>query len=256
MAAANVQVFRCLDPRTIQISRLPNRAPGSLTNSTYFELQESIRLVGRNIEPIKVRRITPKMGDDGVLREFEEVYGLTGTDGLLRYPVFEAIGNHDVNSESPIKGRARERHGGTNYAWSWDDLTFLCLDMYPDVTTRAWMTRQLEKLGKDRPVILFFHYSLEGPYSYFWEQLDKDDFARAIEGYNVAAIFHGHEHRVGHYMWRGHPVFRPGAPRHSSHAFLAVRMGESEMSVAAWDFDHRQWLQSWVVPVRRGRARP
>ena len=197
--------------------------------------------------------------DNGHLEEFaefEEVYGLTGTDGLLRYPVFEAIGNHDVNSESPIKGRARERHGGTNYAWSWDDLTFLCLDMYPDVTTRAWMTRQLEKLGKDRPVILFFHYSLEGPYSDFWEQLDKDDFARAIEGYNVAAIFHGHEHRVGHYMWRGHPVFRPGAPRHSSHAFLAVRMGESEMSVAAWDFDHRQWLQSWVVPVRRGRARP
>ena len=75
MAAASVTVLRFLDPRSIQISRLPNRAPGSLINSTYFELQESIRLVGRNIEPIKVRRITPTMGDDGILREFEEVYG-------------------------------------------------------------------------------------------------------------------------------------------------------------------------------------
>jgi len=75
MAAANAQVFRFLDPRSIQISRLPNRAPSSLTNSTYFELQESIRLVGRNIEPIKVLRITPTMGDDGILREFEVVYG-------------------------------------------------------------------------------------------------------------------------------------------------------------------------------------
>ena len=75
IAAASVTVLRFLDPRSIQISRLPNRAPGSLINSTYFELQESIRLVGRNIEPIKVRRITPTMGDDGILREFEEVYG-------------------------------------------------------------------------------------------------------------------------------------------------------------------------------------
>lgn len=75
VAAASVQVFRFLDPRSIQISRLPNRAPSSLTNSTYFELQESIRLVGRNIEPIKVRRITPTTGNDGILRDFEEVYG-------------------------------------------------------------------------------------------------------------------------------------------------------------------------------------
>ena len=85
------------------------------------------------------------------------------------------------------------------------------------------------------------------------QQADKEEFARALEGYNVVAILHGHEHRVGHYVWRGHPVFRPGAPRHSSRSFLAVRLGAREMAVAAWDFDRRQWLESWVVPVRRGR---
>lgn len=183
--------------------------------------------------------------------EFESVYGLTGRDGLLHFPVFEAIGNHDLNSESPIKARSRARHGDVDYAWTWEDLRFLCLDMYPDAKTVAWMNRELDRLGKGRPVILFFHYSLEGPYSDFWEQQEKDDFARALEGHNVVAIFHGHEHRVGHYVWRGHPVFRPGAPRHSSHAFLAVRVGASEMSVAAWDFDNRKWLQWWSVPIRR-----
>jgi len=183
--------------------------------------------------------------------EFEAVYGLTGKDGLLRYPVFESIGNHDLNPESPIKEKAKERHGGIDYAWSWDGLRFLCLDMYPDAKTRAFLTAELQKLGPDRPVIVFFHYSLEGPYSDFWEQQDKEDFAQALQGYNVVAIFHGHEHRMGHYFWRGHPVFRPGAPRHSAHSFLAVRVGPTEMSVAAWDFDNRKWLAAWSVPVRR-----
>lgn len=183
--------------------------------------------------------------------EFEKVYGLTGKDGLLRFPVFEAIGNHDLNSESPIKQRVRRRHGSIDYAWNWDDLRLMCLDMYPDAATREWLARELDRLGPDHPVIPFFHYSLEGRYSDFWEPEDKSAFAEAIDGHNVLAIFHGHEHRVGHYLWRGHPVFRPGAPRHSSHAFLVVRVGAREMAVAAWDFDNRRWQQSWVVPIRR-----
>jgi hypothetical protein len=197
--------------------------------------------------------------DNGLLEEFaqfEQAYGLTGRDGLLKYPIFEAIGNHDVNSESPIKEEARRRHGGINYAWDWDDVRILCLDMYPDSRTRAFLARELDRRGPERPVILYFHYSLEGPYSDFWEQEDKDAFARTIEGYNVLAIFHGHEHRVGHYIWRGHPVFRPGAPRHSSHRFLAVRLGPRDLAVAAWDFDNRKWVESWVVPVRRAPPGP
>ena len=183
--------------------------------------------------------------DNGLLEEFAEfetVYGLTGKDGLLRYPVFEAIGNHDVNDASPIKERARQRHGGIDYAWDWDDVRLACLDMYPDARTLAWLARDLETRGRERPMILYFHYSLEGYYSDFWEQEEKDAFATAIGGHNVLAIFHGHEHRVGHYGWRGHPVFRPGAPRHSSHAFLVVRVGAREMAVAAWDFDRERWL--------------
>jgi hypothetical protein len=192
--------------------------------------------------------------DNGHLEEFAEfeaVYGRTGTDGLLRFPVFEAIGNHDVNSTSPIKERVKARHGGINYAFEWGGVQFLCLDMYPDSATRAWMKSTLARQPLDRPVIPFFHYSLDGPYSDFWEEADKEAFARDLEGRNVPAIFHGHEHRMGHYLWRGHPVFRPGAPRHSSHAFLAVRVGPKSMAVAAWDFDNGRWLQSWTVPVRR-----
>ncbi len=194
---------------------------------------------------------TTDTGDLDQFALFEQIYGLTGRDGLLRFPVYESIGNHDVNATSPIKDKAQARHGGTDYGFAWDDVQFLCLDMYPDAKTRAWLAGQLERVGRDRPVVLYFHYSLEGPYSDFWDQADKDAFAQTIEGYDVLAIFHGHEHRVGHYDWHGIPVFRPGSPRHTSHFFLVVRLGARSMDVAAWDFDNRRWSQSWSVPVRR-----
>jgi Calcineurin-like phosphoesterase len=192
--------------------------------------------------------------DNGHLEEFaqfEEVYGLTGQDGLLGFPIFEAIGNHDVNSSSPIKERVRQRHGAIHYSFDWDDLHFVCLDMYPDVTTRRWLAEDLRLVPRGRPIIPFFHYSLEGHYSDFWEQADKEAFAKEIEGRNVPVIFHGHEHGMGHYLWKGFPVFRPGAPRHSSHSFLVVRVTAREMAVVAWDFDNRRWLRSWTVPISR-----
>lgn len=210
--------------------------------------------IGGRVETPRGLLFTGDTTDNGHLvefDEFEQVYGLTGTEGLLRFPVFEAIGNHDLNSESPIKARVTRRHGGINYSWDWDGIDFVCLDMYPDAKTREWFAADLERVPPDRPLIVFFHYSLEGPYSNLWEEADKDAFAKSIAGRNVLAIFHGHEHRVGSYTWRGYPVFRPGAPRHSSHSFLAVRVDAREMSVAAWSWDDKRWLSSWRVPVRR-----
>ena len=210
--------------------------------------------IGGVVEKPRGVLFTGDTTDNGLLEEFaafEKVYGLTGRDGLLAYPVFESIGNHDLGAEASIKDRARLRHGGIDYSWDWDDLRLMCLDMYPDASTRAWLAGDLARISPGTPVVLFFHYSLEGFYSNSWEQEDKDAFAGALAGRNVLAIFHGHEHRVGHYVWRGHPVFRPGSPRHSSHAFLAVRVGSLSMDVAAWDFDNRRWLTSWSVPVRR-----
>jgi len=210
--------------------------------------------MGGNVgEPFGVL-FTGDLTDSGLAEEFDEFerfYGLTGKEGLLRFPVFETIGNHDMGSDTPVGRRVRARHGGVDYSWDVADVHFLCLDMFPDARTVEWMKQDLVGVGRDRPLVLFFHYSLEGPYSDFWEPQEKDAFASAIEGRNVLAIFHGHEHRAGHYVWRGHPVFRPGSPKHASHAFLAVRLGVRQMQVAAWDFDDQRWLTSWTVAVRR-----
>ena len=210
--------------------------------------------IGGRVEIPRGVLVNGDLTDNGHLDEFalfEKSYGLTGRDGALRYPVLEAIGNHDVNGSSPIKERARIRHGGINYSWDWEGVHFACLDMYPDAVTRAWLEADLRTLRPGQPVIVFFHYSLEGRLSHGWSGEEKDAFAAAIAGYNVLAIFHGHTHRDGFYQWRGHPVFRPGAPRHSRRTFLVVRVEAERLAVAARDFDAEHWLWSRVLPVRR-----
>lgn len=210
--------------------------------------------VGGQVETPRGLLVLGDLTDNGHLEEFaqfERLYGLTGRDGRLRYPVFEAIGNHDVNATSPIKERAKARHGGINYSWDWEGVHFACLDMYPDAATRAWMEADLRRLPRGKPVIVFFHYALEGRLSHGWSGEEKDAFAAALAPYNVLAIFHGHTHRDGFYQWRGLPVFRPGASRHSAHTFLVVRVGADEMTVAARDFDTGRWLWARSVPVRR-----
>jgi hypothetical protein len=213
--------------------------------------------IGGRVETPRGVLMTGDLTDNGTLEEFalfESFYGLTGRDALLRYPVYEAVGNHDVNSESPIKERQKLRHGGVNYAWDWDDLRLLCLDMYPDAVTREWLIPELRKAGPDRPLIAFFHYPVlpggQG-WSRAWPDEDKDAFGNALDGYNVIAIFHGHMHAPGHYMWRDRPVFRPGAAKSRSRFFLVVRVDALQMSVAAWNFEAGTWGESWTVPVRR-----
>jgi cytolysin (calcineurin-like family phosphatase) len=210
--------------------------------------------MGGRVEAPRGVLFTGDMTDNGHIEEFaefEEVYGRKGGDGLLAFPVFEALGNHDLNAESPIVKRVSQRHGASHYTWDWEDLRFVCLDMYPGGANLEWLRQRLASAGRQHPLILFFHYSLEGPYSNSWEESEKDAFARAIAGYNVLALFHGHEHHAGHYDWRGHPVFRPGAPRHSSHHFLVVRVSARKMEVAAWDFANRRFVRSWSIPVKR-----
>jgi hypothetical protein len=213
--------------------------------------------IGGRVETPRGVLMTGDITDNGTLEEFalfEKFYGLTGKDALLKYPVFEAVGNHDVTSESPIKAQQKLRHGGINYGWDWDDLRFFCLDMYPDAVTRAWLEPELRKAGPDKPVILFFHFPVlpggQG-WSRAWPDEDKDAFGQAIADYNVIALFHGHMHAPGHYVWRDRPVFRPGAAKSRQRFFLVVRVSGDQMSVATWNFESGGWGESWSVPIRR-----
>jgi len=183
-------------------------------------------------------------------RAFEKFYGLTGKEGLLRFPVFETLGNHDFIDDSPVIRHIVRRHGGITYSFDWDDLHVACLGMYPSADRIRWLEEDLRAVKPGRPIVLFFHYGIDGPWSQSWESSEeREELARVLQGHRVAAIFHGHAHHAGSYRWREHDVFRPGSPKHSSHEVLAVRLRGDELAVAYRDFDRSVWTQALVTAI-------
>jgi hypothetical protein len=185
--------------------------------------------------------------------QFKSLYGLTGKDGLLKMPVFEALGNHDIGAQYLIEGLIKQRHGGLTYAWDWAGIRIICLGLYPGTAERQFLNKELTSLDKRRPIILYFHYAIEGPYSSDWTAEHKEAFGRLINGYNVLAIFHGHYHAPGHYRWRGFDVLRPGAPRHNSDTFMVVRVDGARFAAAWWHWGRGEWMSS---PFTKSLALP
>lgn len=181
---------------------------------------------------------------------FERFYGRTGKDGLIKFPVKEALGNHDFMGDSPVVRHIVRRHGGLAYSFDWDDLHVACLGMYPSADRIRWLADDLRAVPVSRPVVVFFHYGIDGPWSQSWESQDeREELARVLAGRRVAAIFHGHAHHAGAYSWRGYGVFRPGSPKHSSREVMAVRIRGDEVAVAYRDFEKSEWTNTFVTSV-------
>ncbi|MBW2522893.1 MAG: metallophosphoesterase [Deltaproteobacteria bacterium] len=189
-------------------------------------------------------------------RQFVALYGHTGTEGLLRFPVWLCTGNHDRSmlAAHGVLDQVRLRHGALRYGFALDDVRFLCLDQYPGERGRRWLARQLERVGPEAPVVLFFHYPLSGMLAGGWRPEDKEQLALTIVRFNVLAIFHGHFHKSERYRWQRHDVYNPGSPKHRWHSFLAVRITDQHMIVASWDWDRRSWAWFHYQPLRPTEA--
>ncbi|MFW6161697.1 MAG: metallophosphoesterase [Planctomycetota bacterium] len=154
-------------------------------------------------------------------------FGLDGTDGFVRYPVFETWGNHDgppvgrerhgfsFQAHLKRRNRLREAKGlistvsenGLHYSWDWDDVHFVSLGIYPADEQRegvrysaAWHDPQdaLTFLKKDladhvgqsgRPVVLMSHCGVDTDW---WLPADWKAFYDAGRPYNVVLYLYGH----------------------------------------------------------------
>jgi arylsulfatase A-like enzyme len=160
-------------------------------------------------------------------QHFTDHFGLDGTDGLLRFPVFEGWGNHDgppdqfikqrVSVQAEIKRRNQLRlekklvssvaPNGLHYSWDWNGIHFIQTNLYPADKQNAkvryslpWHDPQLAlqfvrddlatKVGTSgRPVIIMAHCGFDTDW---WVVEDWTAFYQAIKPYNVIAYFHGH----------------------------------------------------------------
>lgn len=194
-------------------------------------------------------------GDPWQWRSFTLYYGLNGNDGLVRYPVFEAHGNHDKHHSWYVLDRVRERHGGTRYAFDWDDLHLVSLGEAPDDEALAWLSRDLAQVGRERPVVLYFHFPLLGPFSednWFGRGNYRDLLRKTIESFNVVAIFHGHYHASGRYRWHGRDVYDVGAAKHRRHSFAVVRITDDRLRVASFHHELERWQWWHEKPINGG----
>ena len=194
-------------------------------------------------------------GDPWQWRHFVAFYGLKGGDGLLRYPVFEGHGNHDKHHSWYVLDRIRERHGATHYSFDWDDLFVACLGEAPDDTVLGWLKSDLAAVGRERPVLVYQHFPLLGPWSegqWFAEGNYREKLRETLDGYNIVALFHGHYHASGYYRWHGIDVYNVGAAKHGHYSFAVVRVTDSRLRVAEWRFMEDRWEWWHEKPINGG----
>lgn len=188
--------------------------------------------------------------EDGHVAEwdaFADHFGLSGSEGRLRFPVFESVGNHDFHAGKHVALRVTARHGATCYARDFGDLKMVCLGDGPDHDTLAWLRGVLAATGTERPVLVYLHYPLAGPYSStssFGKSFRRWQLLRALRGFNVVGIFHGHSHATGAYDLLGFDIYNVGAAKHGSNAFAVVHVTDERMRVATYNWRHQRWW--WV----------
>jgi cytolysin (calcineurin-like family phosphatase) len=154
-------------------------------------------------------------------------FGLDGTDGFLKYPVFEGWGNHDGPPAGADKGgfsfqanlkqrnAVRKQKGlisnvspnGLHYSWDWDDVHFVQLNIYPadkqnpkvryspkwhdPQDSLAFLKEDLAKnVGTSgRPVVLMSHCGFDTDW---WPPEDHKVAYDAAKPYNVVLYLYGH----------------------------------------------------------------
>lgn len=181
-----------------------------------------------------------EMGQPHEWERFVSLFGLNGKEGVLRYPVFEGAGNHDVGYSTFVEEQIAKRHGAKRYSWDWDDVHVVCLGVDPNDEALAWLREDLARTGTDVGVVIYFHYPLEGAYS-IDDEAQKKRLHDILAPYRVLAIFNGHFHASGHYRWRGRDAYLVGSAKHSWHSFAVVRVTDTRFTVASYNYDRREY---------------
>jgi len=175
--------------------------------------------------------------------KYLEEFGLSGSEGRLKYPVMDIIGNHDAPHGDgfmveQLAPRHRSRKGlkaisgnGLHYSWEWGGVHFAALGLivgteaneprkrrYAAMDSLAFLKEDLAaNVAQDQPVIILHHvdvarYTAEKAGTDYtkweWDPVDVHAFHEALAGRHVAT-FHGHTHKRDIQCWDGHSTKAP-----------------------------------------------
>lgn len=172
---------------------------------------------------------------------YAELFGTTGTDGLLRFPLFDVHGNHDSprgdgHATQQMQQRNRRRAGlcnvsesGLQYSFDWGPLHVVCLGIVVGETPQPVRRRRYSPHGSldflvadlqqhvgnsGRPVVLMHHidvlrYSTTDPIEdrqaeqREWDPADVQGYYAALQPYTIAGVLYGHTHGRNVFRWNG-----------------------------------------------------
>jgi len=178
------------------------------------------------------------------LNIFMKLYGMKDKPGILKYPVFPCTGNHDRRGgRTTVAKKIKYYFKTLPYSWKWKFVHLICLDEHPDIEKIRWLRKHLKKIPSEEKIVIFFHYSIQGPYSNWWSKKKKKLFFQTIENKNVIAIFHGHYHAEDYYKWEGFDVFNVGSPKYSYKSFAVVQITRKKLQVCYRNYAEHKW--SW-----------
>ncbi|MCF7731549.1 MAG: metallophosphoesterase [Akkermansiaceae bacterium] len=188
--------------------------------------------------------------------EFSSFYGLeSGSAGSSSgLPVYECVGNHDAHTGTHVATQVAARHGGPWYAIELGDLHIANLGDGPSQDGLDWLQHDLAKTGRERPVILYMHYPLLGPWSnsyWGWNTPVTERFAALITGFNIVAILHGHYHVPGCYKWHGVDVYNIGSMKHGARCFGVIHVTDDTFTYASWNAEKNGWWWWHSKPINR-----
>ncbi len=162
--------------------------------------------------------------------------------GMQKPPVphFNVFGNHELVYSSIAK--YHYFIGPDYYSFERDGVLFLALNcVIPSARQEAWLTRTLELLGRDRPVVVFQHFP---PVP---EELER--FAKL----GVKSVFSGHWHSEKEMEHAGvqsinSPTFIMGGIDASPAGFKVVHLSTDGLADTEWRYGFQKKLLTVVSP--------
>lgn len=144
-------------------------------------------------------------GDEDQLGAFISQY-LNPLDKEIK--VYISHGNHDTYVPwpyftHPVLKYVKKRHGDIRYTFDIKGIHFICVGLYPDKKGIEFLNANLDKNKKN---IIFFHYNLQGPFSDWWTDVERDVFESTIKNYDIVCIIVGHQHVSRVSTWKNYPV--------------------------------------------------
>ncbi len=231
----------------VQHSSYPRRLRFAVTADTHFDMppesdqwRNVVELNRHNLDGVAIAGDVFDHQHPDILELFKRRYEMSGIDGdsTLHSQLYIGLGNHDINPDSDDaklnieqrtitvnyvdsllramrdQGKITNLHPPTrNYSFDLCGLHFIQSHTWAGETTLGeggleWLAKDLKRYGsKGEPIVLIMHYTFVESERWI-NNAERELLYEVLKGYNIQAIFNGHDHYSKQSKWHGIPVYQ------------------------------------------------